>query len=96
MFLVIIGLINLVVLRRILDVFRRMRAGISTSSSSRTTWTTAAYEPVPRPGDQGRHQALAHVPDGLLFGLGFDTATEVCLLVLAGGLRRSPCPGTRS
>ena len=35
-------------------------------------------------------------PVGLLFGLGFDTATEVALLVLAGAARRPACPGTRS
>lgn len=35
-------------------------------------------------------------PLGLLFGLGFDTATEVALLVLAGTGRPRACPGTRS
>ena len=35
-------------------------------------------------------------PVGLLFGLGFDTATEVGLLVLAGGAAAFACPGTRS
>jgi high-affinity nickel-transport protein len=33
---------------------------------------------------------------GLLFGLGFDTATEVALLVLAGGAAAFGCRGTRS
>ena len=32
----------------------------------------------------------------MLFGLGFDTATEVGLLVLAAGAAASRCPGTRS
>ena len=36
-------------------------------------------------------------PVGLLMGLGFDTATQVALLVLAGrGQRRSRCRGTPS
>ena len=35
-------------------------------------------------------------PIGLLFGLGFDTATEVALLVLAAARPRSGCPGTPS
>ena len=33
-------------------------------------------------------------PVGVLFGLGFDTATEVGLLVLAGGAAASSCRGT--
>ena len=36
-------------------------------------------------------------PIGLLFGIGFDTATEVTLLVMAGSAAPRPgCPGTRS
>ena len=36
-------------------------------------------------------------PVGLLMGLGFDTATQVALLVLAAGSAApSSCPGTRS
>ncbi len=34
-------------------------------------------EPLPRRPDPCRAQALAHYPIGVLFGLGFDTATEV-------------------
>jgi high-affinity nickel-transport protein len=32
-------------------------------------------------------------PVGVLFGLGFDTVTEVTLLVLAGTNAAPPCPG---
>jgi len=32
-------------------------------------------------------------PVGLLFGLGFDTVTEVGLLVIAGGAPRRACRG---
>ena len=35
-------------------------------------------------------------PIGVLFGLGFDTATEVALLVIAGTPARRDCRGTRS
>ena len=35
---------------------------------------------------------MADVPAGLLFGLGFDTATEVALLVLAGGAAAGGLP----
>jgi high-affinity nickel-transport protein len=84
-FLYLIAAINLVVLAGILKVFREMRAG---------TYDEAALEEhldnrglmnrifkrlmgsIRRPGQM--------YPIGLLFGLGFDTATEVALLVLAG------------
>jgi high-affinity nickel-transport protein len=35
-------------------------------------------------------------PIGILFGLGFDTATEVALLVLSGTAVASGCPSTPS
>ena len=51
-------------------------------------------EPVPRPADQnGRPSRDADVSrSALLFGLGFDTATEVALLVLAGGAAGAGLP----
>jgi high-affinity nickel-transport protein len=85
-FLYLIGIINLVILVGILKVFRQMRRG---------TYDEAALE------DQLNNRGLMNrilsgatkavtkpwqmYPIGLLFGLGFDTATEVSLLVLAGG-----------
>ncbi len=85
-FLMLIGIINLVVLVGIVQVFRRMRHG---------EFDEAALE------DQLNNRGLMNrflgritravtkpwhmYPVGLLFGLGFDTATEVGLLVLAGG-----------
>ena len=41
---------------------------------------------------RGGHQPRADVPDRVLFGLGFDTATEVALLVLAGGAAGAGLP----
>ena len=35
-------------------------------------------------------------PVGLLFGLGFDTASEVALLVIAAGAGTPGCRGTQS
>jgi nickel/cobalt transporter (NiCoT) family protein len=85
-FLYLIGIINLVVLIGIVKVFRRMRS---------SELDEAALE------DQLNNRGLMNrllggltkavskpwqmYPVGLLFGLGFDTATEVGLLVLAGG-----------
>jgi len=86
-FLYLIGIINLVILLGIIKVFRQMRQG---------TYDEAALE------DQLNNRGLLNrilagatravrrpwqmYPIGLLFGLGFDTATEVSLLVLAGGV----------
>jgi nickel/cobalt transporter (NiCoT) family protein len=85
-FLYIIGVINLVILVGIVKVFGQMRRG---------TFDEAALEH--QLNNRGfMNRLLAGVtravtkpwqmyPIGLLFGLGFDTATEVSLLVLAGG-----------
>jgi len=85
-FLMIIAVINLAVLAGILKVFRQMRHGAYDEAG--------LEEQLNRRGLMNR--LLAGVtkavtkpwhmyPVGLLFGLGFDTATEISLLVLAGG-----------
>ncbi|MGZ4640371.1 MAG: HoxN/HupN/NixA family nickel/cobalt transporter, partial [Actinomycetes bacterium] len=85
-FLMLIGILNLVVLREILGVFRRMRHGdfdeaaLEEHLSNRGLMNRilgGATRAVTKPWHM--------YPVGLLFGLGFDTATEVSLLVLAGG-----------
>ncbi|MGH3437933.1 MAG: HoxN/HupN/NixA family nickel/cobalt transporter [Sciscionella sp.] len=85
-FLLLIGVINLVSLRHIVRVFRRMRHGefdeqeLERRLAERgfmNRWLSAVTKAVRKPWQM--------YPLGLLFGLGFDTATEVSLLVLAGG-----------
>jgi nickel/cobalt transporter (NiCoT) family protein len=85
-FLLLIGILNLVVFRQILAVFRGMRGGdydeaeLDEHLSKRgfmNRFLSGATKSVTKPW----HMYLV----GLLFGLGFDTATEVSLLVLAGG-----------
>lgn len=85
-FLYLIGILNLVVLVGILKVFRRMRRGeldevaLEAQLANRglmNRFLAGATRAVRRPGQM--------YPVGVLFGLGFDTATEVGLLVLAGG-----------
>jgi high-affinity nickel-transport protein len=85
-FLVLIGVLNLVVLAGIVAVFRRMRRGgfdeaeLEAQLENRglfNRFLKGATRAVTRPWHM--------YPVGLLFGLGFDTATEVGLLVLAGG-----------
>ncbi|MEV0066309.1 MULTISPECIES: HoxN/HupN/NixA family nickel/cobalt transporter [unclassified Amycolatopsis] len=85
-FLYIIGIVNLVVLFGILRVFREMRHGRFSEAE--------LEEHLARRGVlnrllSGLTKAVRkpwHIyPVGVLFGLGFDTATEVGLLVLAAG-----------
>ena len=85
-FLLIIGLINLVILRQIVAVFIKMRHGAYDE--------VALEEHLNKRGFMNRilggvtkavTKPWQMYPVGLLFGLGFDTATEVSLLVLAGG-----------
>jgi nickel/cobalt transporter (NiCoT) family protein len=84
-FLLLIGLVNLAILRNLLRMFR----------------TDGAEQPPGLAGPMSRVFGRAtravrkpwHMyPLGCLFGLGFDTATEVGLLVLAGGAAASGLP----
>jgi high-affinity nickel-transport protein len=84
-FLMLIAILNLVVLGGILGVFRRMRHGefdedaLETHLNKRGLMNRILGK-VTRAVTKSWHM----YPVGLLFGLGFDTATEVSLLVLAG------------
>jgi high-affinity nickel-transport protein len=93
LFLVLLGLINLVILVQILRVFRDMRRGHYNEA--------ALEEQLDKRGLMNRILGRAtravrrpwHMyPVGLLFGLGFDTATEVTLLVIAGGAAAGALP----
>ena len=85
-FLWILGILNLVVLFGIVRVFREMRAGRYDEQQ--------LEEQLNKRGLMNRllggltksvRKPWHGYPIGMLFGLGFDTATEVGLLVLAGG-----------
>ena len=92
-FLYIIAALNVVILAGIIKVFREMRSG---------RYDEAALE------DQLNSRGLMNrffgrltktitkppqmYPIGLLFGLGFDTATEVALLVIAGSAGAAGLP----
>ena len=85
-FLILIGLINLVVLAKIWRVFLGMREGNFDEVEldhhlSQRGFMNRLLGGVTKAVNKPRHM----YPVGLLFGLGFDTATEVSLLVLAGG-----------
>ena len=93
MFLYLIGIINLVILIRIITVFREMRRGaydeqtLENQLNSRGLMNRllgGVTKAVTKPWQM--------YPTGMLFGLGFETATEVSLLVLAGGAAASNLP----
>ncbi|MGZ4603962.1 MAG: Nickel transporter NicT [Kineosporiaceae bacterium] len=85
-FLLVIGVLNLFVLRGILGVFRRMRSGAFDEDSLEAHLNNRGFMNRILGGATRAVTKPWHMyPVGLLFGLGFDTATEVSLLVLAGG-----------
>jgi high-affinity nickel-transport protein len=92
-FLVLIGLVNLAALVGILKVFRRMRAGHYDEAElerqlDRRGLLNRVLGRVTRAVTEPWHM----YPVGLLFGLGFDTVTEVGLLVIAGGAAAAALP----
>jgi len=85
-FLYIIGIINLVVLIGIIKVFRRMRQGAYDEKSLEEQLNSRGFmNKILSGATKTVTKPWQMYPIGVLFGLGFDTATEVGLLVLAGG-----------
>ncbi|HEY0816579.1 MAG TPA: HoxN/HupN/NixA family nickel/cobalt transporter [Pseudonocardia sp.] len=85
-FLWVLGVVNLVVLVGIIGIFRRMRRGQFDEAELEAQLNNRGFmnrflggltKAITRPWQI--------YPVGVLFGLGFDTATEVGLLVVAGG-----------
>ncbi len=92
-FLVLIGLVNLAALVGILKVFRRMRSGHYDEAElerqlDKRGFLNRLLGRVTRAVRKPWHM----YPVGLLFGLGFDTVTEVGLLVIAGGAAAADLP----
>ncbi|ETK34980.1 HoxN/HupN/NixA family nickel/cobalt transporter [Microbispora sp. ATCC PTA-5024] len=85
-FLMIIALINTMVLWQIVKVFRRMRRGDYDEAALEEQLDKRGFMNRILGGATRAVRKPWHMyPVGLLFGLGFDTATEISLLVLAGG-----------
>jgi high-affinity nickel-transport protein len=85
-FLWTLGILNLIVLFGIVDVFREMRAGRYDEQQLEDHLNKRGLMNRLLGGlTKSVRKAWHSYPIGLLFGLGFDTATEVGLLVLAGG-----------
>ena len=85
-FLWILGIVNAVVLLGILRVFRDMRRGRYDDQELEAHLDRRGFMNRILGGLTRSVRKPWHIyPVGVLFGLGFDTATEVGLLVLAGG-----------
>ena len=92
-FLYIIALLNLIILVGIVKVFREMRTGRSSDEEldaqlDKRGLMNRFLGPIARRADA----PWKMYPIGMLFGLGFDTASEVALLVLAGSAVVSGLP----
>lgn len=85
-FLWILGILNLVALIGIVNVFRRLREGDYDEATLERHLDSRGFMNRFLGGLTKSVRKPWHIyPIGVLFGLGFDTATEVGLLVLAGG-----------
>ena len=85
-FLVLIGLLNLVAVVGIAKVFRRMRSGQYDEAELERQLNNRGFLARLLGRVTRRVSKPWHLyPVGLLMGLGFDTATQVALLVLAAG-----------
>ncbi|MEO9007919.1 MAG: HoxN/HupN/NixA family nickel/cobalt transporter [Candidatus Dormibacter sp.] len=92
-FLVLIGILNLVVLLDIVRVYRRMKAGEYNTDSLELDLTAGGL----MSRIFGRlFRVIQHswqmYPIGFLFGLGFDTASEVAILAIAAGAAAKGLP----
>lgn len=92
-FLILIGLLNLVSLIGIWRVFRGIRrGGHDEAEFERRLANRGALNRLLGPLTQAVREPWHMYPVGLLFGLGFDTVTEVGLLVIAGGAAATDLP----
>jgi high-affinity nickel-transport protein len=93
-FLLLIGLLNLVVLLDVLGVFRRMKRGVYDEQKLEQALQSQGLMSrffLRRVGDR-IDTSWKMYPLGVLFGLGFDTATEIGLLALAAGVATHDMP----
>ncbi len=93
-FLLLIGLINLVVLLDIYRMFRKVSAGASYDEESLEDYLAnrGLLARLFRPALRAIRESWHMYPLGILFGLGFDTASEVALLGLAATSGASHLP----
>jgi high-affinity nickel-transport protein len=92
-FLYLIAAINVVILAGILGVFARMRRGVYDEAELERQLSSRGFmNRVLGRFTKSVSKSWHVYPVGVLFGLGFDTATEVALLVLAGSSAAAGLP----
>jgi nickel/cobalt transporter (NiCoT) family protein len=93
-FLVLIGVLNLLVLLDVLGVYRRMKRGHYDEQKLEEALASQGLMSrffLKRVGDR-IDKSWKMYPLGILFGLGFDTATEIGLLAVAAGVATHHVP----
>jgi high-affinity nickel-transport protein len=93
LFLVLIGVLNLIILLDVIRIYRRMRRGDYDHGSLQQELTGGGFMTTVF----GRLFKLVSrswhlLPIGFLFGLGFDTASEVALLAISAGAASQGLP----
>ena len=84
-FLMVIGILNLMVLISIVGIFRRMRHGhYAEAELERELDNRGFMNRFYKRATNAITKSWQMYPLGVLFGLGFDTATEIALLATAG------------
>jgi nickel/cobalt transporter (NiCoT) family protein len=92
-FLLLIGLLNLAILLNVMRIGRELREGkLDEAELERELGSRGLMNRVFGRATRAIRKPWHMYPLGCLFGLGFDTATEVGLLVLAGGAAASGLP----
>jgi nickel/cobalt transporter (NiCoT) family protein len=95
LFLLLIGLLNLVILLDIVGIFRRMRRGeYSRATLEEHLVSGGVLTRVFRRLFALISASWQMYPIGFLFGLGFDTASEVALLAISAGAASQGLPFT--
>jgi nickel/cobalt transporter (NiCoT) family protein len=93
-FLILVGVINLIVLREVWGMFRTVSAGGEYDEESLDEYlqNRGLLARILRPALRLVRKSWHMYPLGVLFGLGFDTASEVALLGLAATSGASHLP----
>jgi high-affinity nickel-transport protein len=92
-FLMILGLLNLLVLVSIVRIFRRMRSGRYDEAELEHQLNNRGFmNRFYKRATNAVKKPWQMYPVGLLFGLGFDTATEIALLATAGAAAAGGLP----
>ena len=92
-FLFVIGILNLIILVNIVRIFVHMRRGEFDDAQLQEQLDSRGFlNRLYRRATNAVSKPWQMYPLGCLFGLGFDTATEIALLVLAGGAAASGLP----